>query len=116
MYKIALDHQPLNIIFNSPNLGRQITGLIGSDTTSDNRTANTARSPQSHLAGDVDVRHILVLCEQREMEKDSQRGSIGCENDDFRGSTVKRLGGFVSTLLQLAVVGGLLDEVEEGLG
>lgn len=50
------------------------------------------------------------------MKKDSQRGGIGSQDDDFRGTAVQRLGGFVGALFELAVVRGLLDEVEEGLG
>ena len=49
------------------------------------------------------------------MEQDSERGGVGGEDDDLRDTTVEGLGGLVGALLQLAVVGSLLDEVEDFL-
>jgi hypothetical protein len=37
-------------------------------------------------------------------------------DNEFRDTTVKSLGGFVSTLLQLLVMGGLLDKIQNGVG
>lgn len=45
------------------------------------------------------------------MEQDSQRAGISSEDDQFADTTVQSLGGLVGTLLELAVVGGLLDEI-----
>lgn len=50
------------------------------------------------------------------MEKDGQRGGVGGEDDDLRDTSVEGLGGLVGTLLQLAVVAGLLHKVEDLLG
>ena len=52
----------------------------------------------------------------REMKQDSERRSIGGQNDDFGNTSVERLCSFVGALFQLAVVRGLLDEVEDFLG
>lgn len=62
------------------------------------------------------VRSVLVLAEKRQVEKDGQRGGVGGQDDDLRDTSVEGLGGLVGTLLQLAVVAGLLDEVEDLLG
>jgi hypothetical protein len=43
------------------------------------------------------------------------RGSVCCKHDELGNTTVERLGSFVGTLLQLPVVGSLLDEVEDFL-
>lgn len=48
---------------------------------------------QLTLAGDVDVRSVLVLAEQRKMEQDSQGGGISREDDKLGGTTVESLGG-----------------------
>ena len=50
------------------------------------------------------------------MEKDGQRGGIGGEDDNLRDTSVEGLGGLVGTLLELAVVAGLLHKVEDLLG
>jgi hypothetical protein len=55
----------------------------------------------------------LVLSKQGNVQDDRQRGGVGSENDKLAGSTGERLGRLVGTLLQLAVVAALLDEVEE---
>lgn len=46
------------------------------------------------------------------MEQDGQGRGVGGEDDDLGDTAVEGLGGFVGALFQLAVVGGLLDEVD----
>lgn len=50
------------------------------------------------------------------MEENLEGSGVGSHNDELGDTTVEGLGGLVGTLLELAVVGGLLDEVEDGLG
>lgn len=50
------------------------------------------------------------------MEEDGKRSGVGGEDDDFGDTTVEGLGGLVGALLQLTVVGGLLDQIEDVLG
>lgn len=49
------------------------------------------------------------------MEQDSQGHSVGSEDDHLGGSAVQGLGGLVSSLLELAVVAGRLDQVQDFL-
>ena len=63
----------------------------------------------------TDIRRILVLTQQRQMQQDRKRRSIGSQDYDLADTTVERLGRFVGALFQLAVVRGLLDEVENFL-
>ena len=62
------------------------------------------------------VRSVLVLAKKRQVEEDGQRGSVGGEDDNLRDTSVEGLGGLVGTLLELAVVAGLLHKVEDLLG
>ena len=62
------------------------------------------------------VGSVLVLAEKRQVEEDGQRGGVGGEDDDLRDTSVEGLGGLVGTLLELAVVAGLLHKVEDLLG
>lgn len=50
------------------------------------------------------------------MEQNGERRSIGCKHDQLADTAVEGLGGLVGTLLDLAIVGGLLDEIEDLLG
>lgn len=50
------------------------------------------------------------------MEENSEGRGVGSEDDDLGDTTVQRLGRLVGSLLQLAVVGGLLDKIEDLLG
>lgn len=50
-----------------------------------------------------------------ESRKKKKKKHTGSKDDDLRGTTVQRLGGFVGTFLQLAVMRRLLDEIENGL-
>lgn len=50
------------------------------------------------------------------MEKDRKRGSVGCEDDYFGDTSIQGLCGLVGTLLQLTIVGSLLDDIEDLLG
>lgn len=50
------------------------------------------------------------------MEEDGERGGVSGEDDDLGDTAVERLGRLVGALLQLTVVAGLLDDVEDLLG
>ncbi len=50
------------------------------------------------------------------MENDLNRRGISSHDNELRDTTVQGLGGLVSTLLKLAQMGGLLDNVEDLLG
>jgi len=73
----------------------------------------TSRSNIENLPRNKHVRHILILTKQRQMQQDFNRLGISSHNDDFGNTTVECLSGFVSSLLGLLVVGGLLHEVEK---
>lgn len=49
------------------------------------------------------------------MQQDRKRCGVGSEDDNLSGATVERLGGLVGTLLELAVVAGRLDDVQDFL-
>lgn len=57
----SLDSQTFNLVLHGVDLSHKITGLVGSDASSNDRSADTASSSQSHLAGDVNVWHLCVI-------------------------------------------------------
>ena len=92
-----LDHQTLDLVTDGANLGVQVTGLVGGDAGRNNGTRNTGSTAESQLAGDVDVRNVLVLAEERKVENDGERGGVGSENHELGGTAVEGLGGFCET-------------------
>lgn len=48
---------------------------------------------QMHLGWYENVRHVLVLAEQRKVQEDLQRLSVGSHNDELGDAAVQRLGG-----------------------
>lgn len=131
-HQMRLDLEPLNLILKGANLAHKVRGLIGGDGAGNNGTGDTASTAKSHLRRTgvgqytarigrqsrnlhVDVRNVLVLAKKRQVKEDSQRAGIGGKDNDFGNTTVESLGSLVGTLLQLAVVGGLLDKIENFL-
>lgn len=107
-----LDHESLNLILQAPDLVHEITGLVGGDASGDDGSADTASTAESGLRWDVDVGDVLVLAEQRQVQQDGEGSGVGGEDDDLGNTAVQGLGGLVGSLLQLLVVGGLLDNVQ----
>jgi hypothetical protein len=108
-----LNQQPLDLVLNSPDLILQLRRLVARDTSRDDGAANTARAPEGDLGGHEYVGDVLVLAEQRQVQQNLQRLGVGGHHDELADAAVERLGRFVGALLQLAVVGGLLDDVED---
>lgn len=50
------------------------------------------------------------------MQQNLERSGVGSHDNELANTAVERLGGLVGTLLQLAVVRGLLDKVKNLLG
>lgn len=73
------------------------------------------RGSLTYLAWDINVRDVLVLAQKRQMEQDRERRGIRGQDDQLRGTTIQGLGGLVRTLLQLAVMGRLLDQIQDVL-
>jgi len=112
----SLDHESLDLILKSSDLVHQIGSLVGGDTGTDDSTGNTTSTTQSSLAWNVNVWDVLVFAKEWKVEKNGERGSVGSEDDDLTDTTVQGLCSFVCALLELAVVGSLLDDIEDFLG
>lgn len=111
----SLDHKSLDLVLESTDLAHKVGSLVSGDGSSNNSAANTTSTAQSHLGRNVNVRDVLVFAEKRDVEQDGERGGVGGQDDNLGDTTVEGLGCLVGALLQLAVVRGLLDEVEDAL-
>ena len=112
--KHFLDKKLLDLATDVLDLGRKLRSLVGEDTATDDRTGHTASSAKRNLGGNEHIGNVLILAKKRKVKKDLQRLSISSHDDQVRDTTVKSLGGLVGTLLQLFVVGSLLNEVQNG--
>lgn len=52
-----LDGEALNLVTHGTDLASKLAGVIASDASSNDSTADTASTAEVHLAGDVDVRN-----------------------------------------------------------
>lgn len=98
-----LDHKPLHFILDSPNLRREITSLVRGYARRDDRTRDTASTPERHFTGHEHVARIFVFTEERQMQEDSQGGSVGGQNDDLGGSAVEGFGSYRPTSANIAL-------------
>lgn len=94
----------------------QLGSFVGGHGDGDDRAADTAGTAKSGLGGDKDVRDVLVFAQQGQVEQDFEGFGVGSHDDEFRDTAVEGLGGFVGTLAELLVVGGLLNEVQDAVG
>jgi len=107
-----LNQQSLNLILDGPNLALQLGGLVRGDTGGDNATADTTSAAKRDLGRNKNVGDVLIFTKKRQVEENLDGLSVGGEHNEFADTTIEGLGGFIGSLLQLAVVGRLLNDVE----
>jgi hypothetical protein len=83
---------------NSQDLSIQLPSLIGSNTSSNNRSADTTSPTQSSLGRKEDIRDVLVFTEEGEVEYDLDGFDVGGEDDEFTNTSVEGFGGFVGSV------------------
>jgi hypothetical protein len=93
-----LDLQTLDLVLEGADLAHEVRGLVGGDGRGDDGAGDTAGTAKSHLGGDVDVGHVLVLAQEGQVEEDGQGGGVGGEDDDLGDTTVEAVGAWVSGL------------------
>ena len=113
---MRLDLETLNLVLEGADLAHEVGGLVGGDAAGNDSASDTAGAAESHLRGDVDVGDVLVLAEEGEVEQDGEGAGVSGEDDDLADTAVEGLGGLVGALLELAVVGSLLDKIKNLLG
>lgn len=87
-----LDHETLDAVLQLSDLRHQIARFVGGDGSRNDGARDTAGATKSSLAGNIDVRDVLVLSQKRQMEEDGERRGVGGEHNDLRGTAVEGLG------------------------
>ena len=98
------------------DLALKLPSLVGCDRARDDRARNTTGPTKSSLAGNKDIRNVLVLAEQGKVEDNLDGLDVGSHDNELADTTVESLGSLVGTLFELLVVGSLLDEIEDLVG
>lgn len=70
----------------------QLRVLIGNNGARNDRTGHTASASQSHLGRNEDVRNVLILTQQRDVQDNLKGLGIGSHDDERGFSTVQSLG------------------------
>lgn len=113
---MRLDLETLNLVLEGADLAHEVGGLVRGDAAGNDSASDTAGAAESHLRGDVDVGDVLVLAEKGKVEQNGEGAGVSSKDDDLADTAVEGLGSLVGTLLELAVVSSLLDEIEDLLG
>lgn len=116
MYRNSLDQQGLDLVLTGVDLVLQSRTLVGGDRSSNDWSGDTTSSTQSGLGWNKDVRNVLVLTQQRQVQQDLDWLSVSSHDDELGDTSVQGLGGLVSTLLQLSERRSLLGNVKDLLG
>lgn len=85
-----LDLETLDLVLEGADLAHQVRRLVGCYAAGDNSASDAAGTSESHLGRDVDVWHVLVLAEEREMEEDREWGSVRRKNDELGTVSMSR--------------------------
>jgi hypothetical protein len=73
------------------DLTPKLTRLVGSNRGSNHRARNTASATKGSLGGDKDVRDVLVLAEEGEVEEDLDGFRVGGHDDELADTAVEGL-------------------------
>lgn len=76
---------------DSLDLRVQLPSLVGRHASSDDGPANPTSSTESGLAGQKDVRDVLVFAQEREVQEDLDGFGIGGHDDELADSSVESL-------------------------
>ena len=112
--RTRLDEEVLNLNLELVNVVLELTALVGGNRARDDGPGDAACASERNLGRDEDVRDVLVLAEEGEVEEDLEGLGVSGHDDHLGDAAVEGLGGLVSALLELLVGGGRLNKVEEG--
>jgi len=110
------DEQLLDVLLNGDDGRFELRLLVDSDGAGDHRARHAARATQRRFGSDEDVRDVLVLAKQREMQDDLQRLRVRRHHDKLGDAPIQRLRRLVGALFQLLVITSLLNQLEDVLG
>jgi hypothetical protein len=89
----SLDEQLLNLVLQALDLLLELRGLVSGHRCADDRARHTAGSAKGDLRGHKDVRDVLVLTQQWQVQQDLQGLCVCCHDDELADAAVQRLGG-----------------------
>ena len=104
----SLNQELLDLVADGVDLRLDLRVLVRQDGAGDDRPGHTAGTSESNLGGDEDIGHVLILAQQRQVQEDLERLSVGGHDDQVGDAAIQGLGGLVGALLQLLHVAALL--------
>lgn len=70
---VPLDEQLFNLVLDRRNLAVELAELVGGDARGDDRAGDAARTAEGGLGRQEDVRDVLVLAQERQVEENLDR-------------------------------------------
>lgn len=116
MLKTILNKKTLKLVLEGEDLFLQLGGVVRGDGGTHDWARHSAGTAESDLGGNEHVGDVLVLAQEGQVQNNLQRLGVSGHDDELGLTAVQSFGSLVSTLLKLAEIGGLLDDVEDLLG
>lgn len=88
------DEEPLDGRLQGLDLRPELRALFNGDGGGDDGPGHATRATQGLLGAHEDVRDVLVLAQQRQVEDDLQRLCVRRHHDELRDPTVQGFGGW----------------------
>jgi hypothetical protein len=108
---VSLNQQLLDLDLDVSDQALHLRSVVGENGAGNHWARHAACAAECNLGRDKYIWHVLIFAEQRQVKKNLQGLSVGSHDDEISDTTVKCLGCFVGTLLELLVVGCLLNGI-----
>jgi len=107
-----LDHDLVDGPLDRLKLTLELTVLGGGDARGNDGSRDVASTSQGCLGFNKDIRNVLLFAKQGKMQEDFKRLCVSGEDDKFCDTAVQGFRSLVSTLFELLVLSGLIDELQ----
>jgi len=89
---VSLDHELLDGVLEVLDLALQLRPFVRGDRTRDDGSRNATGAPERLFRRHENIWYVLVLSQQRQMQEDLQRFSVGRHDDELGDAPVQGLG------------------------
>ena len=99
--KVDLDKNLLDFLLNGRDLRLNLRSFVLGDGSGNHWTGDPTSAAKSLLGPDKYIGHVRILAEERDVEQNLQRLSIGGQNNEFGLTSVQSLRSLVRALAHL---------------
>ena len=86
---------------------------LGENGNGDDVSGDTASTAEVSLLSNVDVWHVLIFAQERQVEDDLKWFGIGGDDHEVGNTSVEGLGSLIGTLLQKFEILSLVEQIKD---